>query len=337
MEEVLVTGANGFIGQHLVRILLDSGQSVRAVVQGDHPLYFFRKEEVELREADLTTPGTLSGIANGIKIIYHLAAVSRNDLRKPWAEYDAVNIKGTEALLREAERAGVRRFVFVSTVEAAGYGDGVNPRTEEDPPHPKNNYGKSKLGAEKIVLNGKWKMECVVARLPMIYGPGTPLIVPKLFGMVRWRVYPLIGFGDTKMEFCYVANAVQGLRLCGERLEAAGQLFYISGQRSYTIREVISHVAAAMGCRVAFLRIPRSVAMGLALLWESVARLFPFPPLVSRYSGKPFFTRETVRWTTQDVNIVSTQKIRDILGYQPAVDITEGCRLTAQWLKQQGM
>lgn len=221
----------------------------------------------------------------------------------------------------------------MSTVEAAGYGDGVHPREENNPPHPENNYGKSKLEAEKIVLNGNWKMECVVARLPMVYGPGTRLIVPKLFGMVRRRIYPLIGFGDTKMEFCFVTNAVQALRLCGENPKAVGQLFYVSDSRSYTIREVISNVANAMNCRIIFLRIPRSIALMLAGIWEIAAKLLPVPPLVSRYSGKPFFTRETVRWTTKDVNIVSTEKIRDLLGYTPNTDIATGCRITAQWLK----
>jgi UDP-glucose 4-epimerase len=230
----------------------------------------------------------------------------------------------------------VKRFVFVSTVEAAGYGDGIHPRREEDEPHPTNNYGKSKLEAEKLVLDGQWSFERTVIRLPMVYGPGTFLIVPKLFGMVKRGFYPLIGNADTLMEFCYVANSVQGLRLAGEHTAAAGELFYLSDERSYSIREVVSEIAKAVGVRVQFVRIPTWLAMVVALKWEIVAKMLPFPPIVSKYSRKPFFTRETVRWTTRNVNVVSTEKMRRMLGYQPGVGIAQGCAETAQWLREQG-
>lgn len=337
MSSILITGANGFIGQHLARSLLDSGHRVRAIAHGDHPLYFVKKEEVEWREADLAKPATLNNIAQNIDIVYHLAAIPRNDLRRTWEDFRTVNIDGTRALLLEAEKAGVKRFVFVSTVEAAGYGDGLKPRSEEDAPHPHNNYGKSKLEAEEIVLNGKWKMECSVLRLPMIYGPGTFLIVPKLFGMVKRWFYPLIGSGLSQMEFCYVENAVQAIRLCGENKKADGQLFYASDERSYTIREVVENIAKAMDQKVLFIHVPAFLANMLGLFCEITAKLLPFPPIVSPYSKKPFFTRETVKWTTSNINTVSTIKIRTLLGYNPKVNIQMGCQMTAHWLKKHGL
>lgn len=333
MSRILLTGANGFIGQHLIRSLLNSGFHVRGMAHDERPLYFIKTGEVEWSKADLALPETLKNIAEGVDTVYHLAAIPRNDLSKTWEEYEAVNIKGTETLLREAEGNGVKRFVFISTVEAAGYGDGINPRRESDSPQPCNNYGRSKLEAEKIVLSGKWKMECVVLRLPMVYGPGTFLIVPKLFGMVKRGFYPLIGSGETEMEFCYADNAVQAIRLCGEKKEAAGELFYASDIRSYSIREVIENIAKAMSRKIRFIKIPVFLAKILAVFWEGMAKILPFPPIVSPYSKKPFFTRETVFWTTKNVNIVSIEKIRKALGYNPKIDISTGCRLTAEWLK----
>lgn len=335
MPSILITGANGFVGQHLCRNLLDDGHAVRAMVHGDNPLYFIEKNEVEWIEADLGKPESLANIMNGIDIVYHLAAIPRNDLRKTWDEFTQVNIDGTGILLERAEKAGVRRFVFISTVEAAGYGNGVDPRKEEDPPQPDNNYGRSKLEAEKLVLNSKLNMECSVLRLPMVYGPGTFLIVPKLFGMVKRGFYPLIGNGDTLMEFCYIDNAIQAIRLCGEKENAANELFYVSDERSYTIREVIITIAMATSRKVRFLRIPIFLANFLAATWEIIAKVLPFPPIVSLYSKKPFFTRETVYWTTRNVNIVSTEKIKQRLGYNPQINILEGCRRTAEWLEKQ--
>jgi UDP-glucose 4-epimerase len=135
------------------------------------------------------------------------------------------------------------------------------------------------------------------------------------------------------MEFCYVGNAVNALLLACDHKKARGELFYVSDERSYTIQEVISHVAEAMKVGVLFFHIPEFLALCGALCCEMAAKLFPFPPLVSKYSHKPFFTRETVKWTTHDYNTVSTEKIRRMLGYAPAIGIAEGCKRTAEWLK----
>jgi nucleoside-diphosphate-sugar epimerase len=333
MEKILVTGANGFIGQHLVKRLLSEGYAVRGTRFVERPLYFFKSEEIEWRNLDLRKNETLKGVPEGISCVYHLAAIPNNDHSKTQEDFQSVNVLGTRALLEEAKKAGIKRFVYISTVEAAGYGDGVNPRKESDLPHPDNNYGKSKLMAEEIVLNGPWPFERVVVRLPTIYGPGTFLIVPKLFGMVKRGFYPLIGSGEALLEFCYVENAVQAIILAGTRPEATGELFYVADERSYSIREVISAIAAVMNKRVLMLHIPRWAAYAAALLWELCAKIFPFPPLVSAASKKPFLTRETVWWTTRNVNIVSTEKIAKVLGYAPTVSLNRGCDETWQWLK----
>jgi nucleoside-diphosphate-sugar epimerase len=333
MEKILVTGANGFIGQHLVKKLLSDDNKVRGTKYAERPLYFIKADEIEWRNIDLQNEDTLKGVAEDISCIYHLAAIPNNDFSKTWEDFHSVNVLGTQALLEEAKKAGVKRFVYISTVEAAGYGDGVNPRRETDAPHPDNNYGKSKLQAERIVLNGSWPFECVVVRLPAIYGPGTFLIVPKLFGMVKRGFYPFIGSGNALMEFCHVENAVQAIVLAGTRPEAAGELFFVADERSYSIKEIIGTMATVMNKRMVMLHIPRWFAYIVAWLWESAAKIFPFPPLVSATSKKPFLTRDTVWWTTRNVNIVSTEKIRRVLGFAPAVSLNRGCDETWLWLK----
>ena len=149
MEKTLVTGANGFIGQHLVKKLLSEGHGIRGTKYTERPLYFFKAEEIDWRTVDLQKKESLKGIAEGIDCIYHLAAIPNNDHSKTWKDFYSVNVEGTLSLLEEAKKSGVKRFVYISTVEAAGYGDGINHRKESDEPKPDNNYGKSKLRSRK--------------------------------------------------------------------------------------------------------------------------------------------------------------------------------------------
>lgn len=332
-KRVLVTGANGFIGQHICRNLIDNGYRVRGLRHEKRPLYFISESEIEWVEGDLARKESIKEITNSIDIIIHAAAIPRNDLRKTWDEFYSVNVQGTLNLMDEAAKSNIKRFVYLSTVEAAGYGDGINPRRESDKPRPCNNYGKSKLEAEKHVLSGNWPFERTVLRLPMIYGPGTFLIVPKLFGMVKKGFYPFIGSGKTLMEFCYVGNAVEAIRLAMESKAAPGNLFYLSDERSYTIKEVIDAIAKSLHKKYIPLHIPKSIAYLIAFGFELLAKILPFPPIVSPYSKKPFFTKETVDWTTQNVNFLTTEKIRSQLGYHPVFSIDEGCKQTALWLE----
>lgn len=333
-KKVLVTGAEGFVGQHLCRYLIDNGYLVRGIHHESRPLYFISKDEIEWVNADLCDHESLNNVADSIDCIIHLAAIPRNDLSKTWDDFRAVNIEGTRALLNEAQRAKIKRFVFISSVEAAGYGDGINPRTEKDVPRPDNNYGKSKLEAEKTVFGDNWPFERTVIRLPMIYGPGTLIVVPKLFGMVRKGFYPFIGTGKALMEFCYVENAVKAISLAMERDDLKNDLFYISDTRSYTIKEVIDSIAKAMNRRYLPLHIPAKLAYTVAFGFEIFARLFPFPPVVSPYSRKPFFTRETVKWTTSNINYISTEKFRAAVDFRPPFTIDQGCLATVKWLEQ---
>ncbi len=173
MKKILVTGADGFIGQHLCRYLIDNGYQVRGLYHETRPLYFISKQEIEWVKADLRDQSSIKHVTVSIDIVIHLAAIPRNDLRKTCEDFHAINVNGTNYLLKEAQKSGVKKFIFISTVEAAGYGNGINPRTEDEPPKPDINYGKSKLETEKLVLSDRWNFKSTVLRLPMIYGPRT--------------------------------------------------------------------------------------------------------------------------------------------------------------------
>lgn len=332
----LITGGDGFIGQHFINMLIQEGHSVVALYHEKLTRYFIpNSNRIRWIHCNLSTNNDIGDIGDSIDVIVHLAAISRNDLSKKWSEFVTVNAKGTENIAKLAEMAGVKRFVYVSTVEAAGFGNGLEPRKETDNPKPDNNYGKSKLLGERVLTSKKWNFDYVIVRLPMIYGPGTKLIVPKLFGAVKLGWYPIIGDGKTKMEFCFVENAINAIYLCAIHKAAPNELFYISDQKTYSIKEVIENIAISMNIKIKLVYIPVFIAYIGALSFEILAKIFPFHPIKSKYSGKPFITRETVYWTTRDVNWVSSQKIRHLLNYNPSISIQEGCKITAQWLRKE--
>lgn len=136
------------------------------------------------------------------------------------------------------------------------------------------------------------------------------------------------------MEFCYVGNAVAAITLAAESEGTDKKLFYISDSRSYSIKEVIDTIARTMDRKYLPLHIPKPVANVTAFAFEILARICPFSPIVSPYSKKPFFTRETVRWTTSNINFISTAKFQKVTGFNPPYSIDQGCAETVKWLEK---
>jgi len=335
---ILITGASGFIGQQLVVKLLEEGIfTIRGTCQQAPEFKFFDFKKIDWRTIDLAEFNSFCGICDGIDVVVHCAAIARQEADKSWDDYQCINVDATKQLLEEAEKSGVKRFVYLSTVEAAGFGNGIDPRTEEDTPAPFNYYGKSKLEAENILHNNTSSVETVILRLPMIYGPGNVLVIPKLFGMVAKGFYPFIGSGSTLMEFCYVGNVVNAILLAISHENASNDTFYVSDSRSYSIREVIFAISKAENRKIISINIPIFLANMLAVMWEIIAKIAPIPPIISKISRKPFFSRETVWWTTRNVNIVSTDKIKSKLGYSATFSIDQGCSEMVTWLKKENL
>lgn len=336
---LLVTGANGFIGRHLTRTLLEAGDDVLALVEpgwGEplepHPR--LRVVEVDIRD------GAAVRALPPVQATLHLAAIARLQYNKTEDDYQAVNVEGTRHLLDHAAACGARRFVFISTIEAAGPARDGRPLDETQTPAPTNAYGRSKLQAEQLVLeaSGQGRVPGTVLRLPMVYGPGNTLIFSRLFKLAATGWYPRIGNNDVWMEFCNVHNAIHAMRLALQRPEAVGQVFFINDGRSYQISEVLTAAARAAGrSRIRFVVIPERLALLGGRGVELAAKLYPHPPLITPLTRKPVFSRGTVAWTTQSVNWCSSEKARRLLGYQQQVPLEQGVAEAVAWYRDQGM
>ncbi len=337
-HKALVTGANGFIGSHLVESLCADGIPVRALVLPGSDASNLAGTPAELVEGDIRQPDSLRVAMRDVDVVFHLAAISRHDANISDEEYFRINVEGTRNVLDAARAAGVRRVLFTATIEAVGTSKDGAPLTEETPQCPRNVYGRSKLEAENLVREycRSTGFDTVVVRPPMIYGPRDVILCVRLFGIIRKGIYPLIGDGRALTEFCYVKNQVHGLRLAAER-GRPGEVYFISDERSYTIEEIVRAIADVMGVKVLTPHMPVPFALAVGLGFEILSKVFRFYPFLIPQTGRPPFSRKTVEWTSESRLYCDISKARRELGYAPRYSLSEGIGETVAWYREKGL
>lgn len=342
-SKVLVTGAAGFIGSHLVDALIADGIPVRSLVKPESNLSNLSEGSLsqdsrsEIVYGDVKDLSSLRRAMEGVDVVYHLAAVSRHDANVTEAEYHETNVEGTRNVLEAGRLTGVRRVVFTGTIEATGMSKDGKPLNEETPPAPRNIYGKTKLEAEILVraYHAQHGMETVVVRPPMTYGPRDLILCQRFFRVIQRGFYPLIGNGKALTEFCFVKNQVHGIRLAAEKGKP-GEVYFISDERSYEIEEIVKAIAAELGVSVVTPHLPVPLALGIGLTFELLSKIFRFYPFVIPQTGRPPFSRKTVEWTSKSSLFCDISKARRELDYKPPYSLSQGIRETVGWYKEHG-
>ncbi len=252
--QVLITGASGFVGSALVSELSGAGHTVIPAVRRATGL----PNEVLVGEIG---PATEWGRAlAGSAAVVHLAArvhVMRDDASDPLAEFRRVNTEGTLNLARQAAQAGVKRFVFISTIKVNGEGRDT-PYRETDAPAPEDAYAMSKWEAEQGLhtVAQETGLEVVILRPPLVYGPGVKANFQRLIQTVA-RGWPLpLGAIRNRRSLLYLGNFVDAIRLCIEHPAAAGQTFLLDDGEPVSTPELISRVADALGRPARLLAVP---------------------------------------------------------------------------------
>ena len=314
----VVTGANGFMGLHLVRAQLARGARVRAVDLHRERLDALNAgPDLEVFLADITDLEAMKTIVSGADVVFHLAsahlAVSLGE-----EAYWRINRDGARELVRLCAASGVGRFVHCSTVGV--YGEITAPPADETTPcHPDLVYEKSKLAGEQAVQAEAMRsgMPLVVIRPVWVYGPGCPR-TEKLFRSLRKGTFAFIGSGRSLRHCIHVDDFTHACALCAVRPEAVGEVFIIGDAGAITLRELLEVMAAAAGCRPPWLHVPLALVRPLfaGVEWLSL-RLKREPPLSTR--TLKFFTNNTA---------FSIAKAREKLGFEPRFGVAEGMRRT---------
>jgi len=324
---ILVTGATGFLGGHLVEALVARGQDVVAMARESSDTSLLDALGVEVRRGDVTDRESLRNVTAGVDTIFHLAAYYTFHGR--WELYRKVNIEGTRTLLEESSANGVRRFIHCSSTEAMGPTT-ISPAGEEGRLAPAYDYGRSKAESETIAMAFADRMDVTVVRPSGIYGPRNLDDVSYYF--IKSFAGPMsrfiIGDGKALIQFVHVDDVVQGLLLSLDHSEAIGETFIITDGRAYSYEEVYAIMAEVMGRSPPRWHLPAGLAKLLIAPVEGINHL----------RGKEDFIMhlDTVDAVTRDRHY-SIGKARRVLGFEPRHDLKEGLRQTVEWYRENGV
>ena len=324
---VLVTGAHGFIGSHLVERLVAEGASVRALVSpwGTLENLSAVRGRIDIVRADIGEPDTLTEVCEGVELIYHAAA--RVADYGPAAAFRRVNVEGTKNMLLEAERAGVKRFVLVSSVAVhryTGFRD-ADPRALPRDGN-LNAYARSKVAAESLLDTAQ--LETVTVRPGLWpFGPRDPNFKQVTAALKKGRL-PLVDGGQAVINTAYSENLVDGLWLAGTVPQVAGNAYVIADEGAPSWKDVFTELARILGVPAPRLSLPGWFAQPLG---ETVERAYAL--VVPK--AEPPLTRYRGALMRRDVHF-SLSAARDELGYTPAVSWQEGLVRTVASLDRRG-
>ena len=321
---VLVTGATGLTGGALALELRRRGQAVRALVRPGARIEHLKQAGVELVEGDLRQAEEVARAAEGVRLIYHIAAVFRT-ANHPDSYYYDVNLGGTEHVLAAARRHGVERTVHCSTIGVHGDVKDL-PCTETSPFNADDVYQRSKLaGEEKAQAAFANGLPGCVFRPAGIYGPGD-LRFLKLFKAIHRGTFRMIGDGKTLWHPVYIGDLVEGIILCGEHSAALGRTYILADRDYISLGRLTELIAEAVGVRPPKGHIPLWPVMAAATACEALCKPFGIDPPLHRRRVH-FFTKNRA---------FSIDRAAREIGYRPQTPLSEGLKRTAQWYFENG-
>ena len=279
----LVTGAAGFIGCHLAKVLAANGHFVRGLIMPHEDAGELEALGIEIFRGDLTDPASLAGIAKGIDAVFHLAA--RTADWGSFRQFEMVMVDGTRNLL-EASAEGVSRFVYCSSMAALGPDRHLVGLDEEAPRHTTGiPYCDTKIVAEDLVADfcTENRMAHTIVRPANVIGPGSVWVRDILDAFIRGP-FPLMNKGRAPGAFVYIDNLVEGILLAGLSPKAVGRVYHFRDNYSLTWGEYLTTLGEWVG-RAPFGNLPFRAAWGGGKLCETLFTPLGIRPPMSRLAA----------------------------------------------------
>ncbi|ACF42880.1 UDP-glucose 4-epimerase family protein [Pelodictyon phaeoclathratiforme] len=311
---VWLTGSTGFLGTSLVKQLILQNVKFVAVLLDEKDVARLPSSEIEwVIVPPLSNSANYQNTLNDVDVVVHLAArvhVMRDEAADPLTEFRRVNVSGTLNLAKQAALAGVRRFVFVSSIKVNGESTLLgHPFSDGDALDPQDPYGISKYEAEQglLELASETCMEVVIIRPPLVYGPG---VKANFASMMSWleRGVPLpLGAVHNQRSFVALDNLVDLIVTCIDHPKAVNQTFLVSDGEDLSTTELLQRMGRALG---------------------KPARLIPVPVGVMQFAAN-LLGKGAVAQRLFGSLQVDSSKARDLLGWKPVVTVDEALQKTA--------
>jgi len=318
-----VTGANGFVGSHLVDYLLGKNFEVRCIVRKSSNLQWLEGKDVKIFDSGLFDKERLREAFSGVSYIFHVAGVVK---AKDESGYFKGNVEATKVLLEVAAemKDQIKKFIVVSSQTVSGPALAGKPVTEGMQPNPLTTYARSKLKQEQVTLSYKDIFPVTICRAPAIFGErDTEIFI--YFQVFNRGLTTMIGFDKKELSLLHVADLAEGLYLAAISEKANGEIYFISSEKFYTWDEVGKITSKVLNKKAFRIRIPHFIVFTIA----AVAQFF------AMFSSKPATLNiEKAKDLTQTYWICDSSKAVRELGYKQKVSIEDGIKRTCEWYKQ---
>ncbi|MDP9002177.1 MAG: NAD-dependent epimerase/dehydratase family protein [Myxococcota bacterium] len=322
--KVLVTGSSGFLGGHVAELLSKRGDHVRALVRKtSNRKHLESLPNVELFEGTVEQVERVKDAMDGVDAVVHTAGLIK---ARSTDEFFAVNVGGTSNLIEAARGRRLKRFVFVSSLEACGpSSDGMPVGSDQE--DPVTAYGRSKLAAEKVVLSAKDDIPVIILRPGAIYGPRDAEIL-QAFKSIKRGLLPLIAGGEAKGVWIYATDcAAACIRAIDADLSSGKTYFVDDGCGPMAQSQMLADAEHAIGKRAVWrTSLPVPFLMTVARGVEAYGRMANRPVMLTREKA----TMLLQHW------VCSSEETRRDLGWEPRVPWREGVALAVQWYRENG-
>lgn len=316
MSTILLTGANGFVGQHLGAYLVNQGHRVIATSRRSDVVFdYIPAHVVQVGDIDAKTDWTAT--LEGVEVIIHLAArvhVMREKAADPLMEFRSMNAEGTLRLAQQAAETGIRRLVYLSSIKVNGEGTINHPFTEQDETIPKDPYARSKWEAEQHLMDvaSHTGLEVSIIRPPLVYGPGVQGNFLSLLGLAT-KGWPLpLASIHNRRSLVGIQNLCNLIELCTHHPRAAGEVFLVSDGLDISTPELMRL---------------------LARLMSRPCRLWPFPTSMLAAISKLLGLQGVWERLAGSLQ-VDISKARQQLGWEPPVPLEQGLADTVDWYQK---